>query len=265
MSKKRKKANSLRQPLPQPKKKKKKKKQTQKRAGGEAAGAGSSGGGGRRAGEAVAPAKKKEKKKKKIQKKQIQKIQKIQKKEEKNKEEELAQQQQQLLSDMGPLEVGSKALVAFVRGHPQLSFLGNGKVACAVTAHECPADLATVRAHLASKRYRLNEGYARDYGHLRPFIVDHESDRRKLLCLLTGHVLNKIPDQLALHVNSKKFVRLKAERQARDETRRKKKAARAAKLAARHEAKQGQGEGEDDNLSSDSDEEASHDDDDFDF
>ena len=101
----------------------------------------------------------------------------------------------------------------------------------------------------ASKRYRLNEGYARDYGHLRPFIVDHESDRRKLVCLLTGHVLNKIPDQLALHVNSKKFVRLKAERQARDETRRKKKAARAAKLAARHEAKQGQGEGEDDNLS----------------
>lgn len=154
-----------------------------------------------------------------------------------NKKQTLKQtqtEQQQRLSGMAPLPVGSKQLLEFVRENPSLSFLGNGKILCSVTGHECLPDLSLVKKHLASKRYKLDEGYLKDYSYLKPYIVDHDTNKRKLICLLTGHELNKIPEQIELHVQSKRFLRLQAEQKAKEERKKRKKALREALLKSRY-------------------------------
>ena len=151
--------------------------------------------------------------------------------------------QQHTLSNLDAIEVGSKALRELVKSRADLCYLGSGKVQCSVTKHEMKPVEDVVRQHLASKRYTLELGYQKDYDYLLPWIKPHHEDRRKLVCTLTGHELNKIPSQLTLHTESKRFIRLKKEgevklkekgqKEERKETRRREKtAAREAKLAA---------------------------------
>ena len=119
--------------------------------------------------------------------------------------------QQNTLANADAIEVGSKALRHLVQSHVDLCYLGTGKVKCIVTAHEMAPEEDVVRQHLDSKRYALEKGYQMNYDHLLPWIQPSREDRRKLICTLTGHELNKIPSQLELHTNSKRYKRLKEE------------------------------------------------------
>ena len=116
-----------------------------------------------------------------------------------------------VLANADAVEVGTKALRDLVKSHESLLYLGTGKIKCSVTQHEMKPEEELVRAHLASKRFKLEKGYQMNYDHLLPWIKQHKKDRRKLMCMLTGFELNKIPEQLALHTRSKRYLRLKKE------------------------------------------------------
>jgi hypothetical protein len=120
-------------------------------------------------------------------------------------------QQQHALANAEAIEVGSKALRDLVKAHADLIYLGTGKVKCTITKHEMKPEEDIVAQHIKSKRYVLEKGYQMNYDHLLPWIRPNTDDYRKLVCTLTGHELNKIPSQLQLHTNSKRFKRLKTE------------------------------------------------------
>ena len=145
-------------------------------------------------------------------------------------------QQQNTLANVGAIEVGSKTLIELVRSRDDLCFLGTGKVKCTITKHEMKPVEDIVLQHLQSKRYKLEKGYQQNYDYLLPWIQPNPEDHRKLTCTLTGHELNKIPSQLELHVNSKRFIRLKKEGEeklrVKEERKRIKEEKRKARVAA---------------------------------
>eukprot|EP00961_Rhodomonas_salina_P187944 2536624-Rhodomonas_salina.2 len=128
-------------------------------------------------------------------------------------------------------DAGSKELwKSFIDMHEDLELLESGKCRCKVTGHEMKPlkDVVEVSAgvrgrelaHLNGKRYkkekakRAAEKY--DFEKYAPDIVQSRKDPRKLFCHLTKTVLNKVPEELELHVNGRRFKLRKQEREHND-------------------------------------------------
>lgn len=93
------------------------------------------------------------------------------------------------------------------------------------------------QAHLGGKRYKREKAKLAadkfDFEQFAPDIVQSKKDPRKLFCHLTKTTLNKVPEEVKLHVNGRRFKLRKQEREELDARR------------AERKKKQGGGEEED--------------------
>ena len=111
---------------------------------------------------------------------------------------------------------GDGDLAALLAQHPSLQLNERGKLHCALTGHDVPHRADAVRQFVAGKAYaHARAWYAADFGRYAPFIVPHKRDAKKLWCRLTGHELNRIPEEVEAHVAGRRYRLRLAEAQAR--------------------------------------------------
>lgn len=115
-----------------------------------------------------------------------------------------------------PVAADDGDLAALLAQHPSLQPNERGKLRCALTGHELPRRADAVRQFVAGKAYaHARAWYAADFGRYEPFIVPHKRDAKKLWCRLTGHELNRIPEEVEAHVAGRRYRLRLAEAQAR--------------------------------------------------
>ena len=97
-------------------------------------------------------------------------------------------------------------LEEFVAAHSDAETTDNGKVRCTLTGHEMPALLPTVQAYWGGKKYRNTKARsAYDFAQHEPHIVPNKRDPRKMFCHRTKLHLNKVPEEVELHVKGRRF------------------------------------------------------------
>ena len=121
------------------------------------------------------------------------------------------------------------AAAELVAAHADLEMTQTGKCRCKVTGHEMVPQRGVIEAHLAGKRYRkmkAQEAAAQyDFAQHEPHIVQNKRDPKKLFCHRTKLHLNRVPEEVEVHVKGRRF---RARLQEWEE-KQKRRAAKAAK------------------------------------
>ncbi|CEM31370.1 unnamed protein product [Vitrella brassicaformis CCMP3155] len=137
-------------------------------------------------------------------------------------------------------------LLEFVRQHEDLTYLEDrGKIKCIITDHEMPLRRDVVDAHLKAKKYlAAKKGWHQhDYTQYEPYIVPHKTNKSKLYCTLTGHSLNRNPDEVQREVNGRRYRNaLKAFQEQEEKQRRKDRRRQERREAAERRRAEGKGD-----------------------
>ena len=101
------------------------------------------------------------------------------------------------------------AAAELVAAHADLEMTQTGKCRCKVTGHEMVPQRGVIEAHLAGKRYRkmkAQEAAAQyDFAQHEPHIVQNKRDPKKLFCHRTKLHLNRVPEEVEVHVKGRRF------------------------------------------------------------
>ncbi|GBG68194.1 hypothetical protein CBR_g2746 [Chara braunii] len=102
----------------------------------------------------------------------------------------------------------------FLSRHPgEFTLLENGRVKCTLSGHEILPDVGALEAHLQSKRYKLAKFESQELVKLQPHVVQHPEMKDKLLCNLTGKVVNKTEEAVWKHIMGKRFQSILKEKE----------------------------------------------------
>lgn len=86
--------------------------------------------------------------------------------------------------------------------HPSLSLLGNGKVHCSLTNHECPARVESIEQYVNGAKYKkARDWYSHDFSQYEPYLVTSRHNPKRLYCMVTRREVNKIPHEVDVHIN----------------------------------------------------------------
>ncbi|KAA8492453.1 Surfeit locus protein 2 [Porphyridium purpureum] len=121
--------------------------------------------------------------------------------------------EQQRSKGIGSEPVGDDAVRQFVAERSDEARLveedGKLKVQCTLTGHEMQPDMKTLHQYWlgkALKRARQERAAAAyDFSQYEPHVVPHRTNAKKLFCLFTRMVLNRVPEQIERHVNGRRF------------------------------------------------------------
>ena len=98
-------------------------------------------------------------------------------------------------------------LTDFVNSCSDLEFKSNGtNVRCTVSNHSMPLDLEIICGYLGGRKYKVTkERESADFSNFGNAVIDHPTQSGKLLCPLTGKVLNQNEDEVRLHLSGKAY------------------------------------------------------------
>lgn len=97
-----------------------------------------------------------------------------------------------------------------LKDNANLALTDSNKIKCSITGHEMPPNVEIVQQYLNSKRFqKAVKWYSHDFSQYLPHIVPHDSNPKLLTCKLTTLTLNRIPEEIEVHVNGKRFQRYK--------------------------------------------------------
>ncbi len=104
------------------------------------------------------------------------------------------------------------SLANILLNHSTLSLTPSNRIRCSVTGHELPPRAEEVSAYLSSKKYQralLWQTFSLSLSSLSSYLVPHKDKEKTHLlhCTLTGHNVNKIPEQIMKHIQGKKYLR----------------------------------------------------------
>eukprot|EP00244_Chara_vulgaris_P013854 TRINITY_DN8282_c0_g1_i1.p1 TRINITY_DN8282_c0_g1~~TRINITY_DN8282_c0_g1_i1.p1 ORF type:complete len:374 (-),score=114.96 TRINITY_DN8282_c0_g1_i1:37-1158(-) len=102
----------------------------------------------------------------------------------------------------------------FLSRHPgEFTLLENGRVKCTLSGHEILPDVGALEVHLQSKSYKLAKFELQELAKLQPHVVQHPEMKDKLLCNLTGKIVNKTEEAVWKHIMGKKFQSILKEKE----------------------------------------------------
>lgn len=88
----------------------------------------------------------------------------------------------------------------------------SNRVRSLITNHELPLSVEEIKKYCNSKKYKMAKEWHEFNVEKYIYIVPHKTNKNKMWCQLSHKSLNKIPSQVLKHVEGKKFLRLKKER-----------------------------------------------------
>jgi hypothetical protein len=93
---------------------------------------------------------------------------------------------------------------------PHFEVAVEGKsIRCKLTNHEMPMRIDVLAKYIEGKKYKhMRDWYAQDFTKYEPYIVSHRTNPKLLYCNVTKMELNKIPEEIEVHVNGRRYKKL---------------------------------------------------------